>query len=245
MDYSVYVFSPREKVLYATQGAAVLIAAGLLFYRSIISSLLLSPLLLIFFRKKKEELIRKRRYELMLEFKEAIASVQSALNAGYSVENSFLEAGRDMEERFGKEGLITKEFAVLKLRLRANVTLEEILLDLAGRSGIEDIRDFADVFQAAKRSGGDLSRIIRDCVNMISGKVEVRREIETLISSKKMETRIMEAVPFGMIIYISLTSPEFITPLYHNVIGAVVMTACLGFYAGGFLLAEKVVQIEV
>ena len=118
--------------------------------------------------------------------------------------------------------------------------MEKILLDISDRSGIEDIEDFANVFAAAKRSGGDFTRIIRKAAESIGDKMDVRREIKTAISSRRYETRIMEAVPFGIIVYLNLTSSGFLAALYHNITGYVIMTVCLCLYLIAFVIAERI-----
>ncbi len=244
-DYKVYRFSGKEKLLYGAEAAALVAMIAYVFYRSVIAAVFLLPLMLFFFKYKRAELKRKRKFELSMEFREAIMSVNASLTAGYSIENAFVEAGKDMAKLYGEDGLITKEFIYLTRALRANETLETILSDMAARSGVEDIRDFADVFAAAKRSGGDLNRIIRRAADTISEKMDVKREIETLTSSKRYENRIMEIVPFAIICYISLTSPDFIESLYHNAVGIAVMTVCLCIYGAGFVMAERIVNIQI
>ncbi len=245
IDYRRYIFSPVEALTVTACSVLIPAAIAFIFYRSIVALVALIPLGVYIFRKMRGERIRKRAYELNLEFREAIMSVQTALNAGYSVENAFIEAGHEMEVMYGPEAMITTEFRMIERRLRSNENVERIVMELAERSGLEDIRDFADVFIAAKRSGGDLSRIIRRTADTISDKIEVRREIETLLSAKRMENRIMQGVPFFIIAYLSAASPEFIAPLYHNVMGIGVMTFCLVLYAVAFLLSEKIIDIRV
>ncbi|MBO6149484.1 MAG: type II secretion system F family protein [Lachnospiraceae bacterium] len=245
MNYQVYNFNRQEWCLYILEG--IILAAGIsyVFYHSFIAFFLLIPCIYFFIKWVKKNLILKRSLELSLEFREAIISVQSALNAGYSVENAFIEAGRDMEKLYGREGLISREFTILTRRLRSNETLEKILTDLSDRSGIEDIRDFANVFSVAKRGGGDFTSIIRRAADTIGDKIEVRREIDTLMSSKRYENRIMEIVPFAIILYLGFTSPDLISVLYHNVTGIAIMTVCLMLYGFAFYLAERIVSIEI
>ncbi len=231
-----------ERIFYLILGAALTAVISWAFYRSLKAFIiLLVPTEMFVLKTAGKSLREKRKYELALEFREAILSVQASLMAGYSVENAFIEAERVMENLYG-ESIITREFRILIRRLRSNEPLEKILSDLADRSGIEDIEDFAGVFSAAKRSGGDLTRIIRKAVDSISDKMDVRRDIRTAISSKRYENRIMEAVPFGIIVYLNITSSGFLSPLYHNIKGAAVMTACLGLYVTGFLLAEHIMS---
>ena len=66
-----------------------------------------------------------------------------------------------------------------------------------------------------------------------------------MISSKKMEQKIMNMVPFLIIFYIGTTSKGFFDVLYHNVIGVIVMTVCLFFYGTAYLFSKRIVEIEV
>ena len=130
-------------------------------------------------------------------------------------------------------------------RLRNNDQLEDILLSLGIRSDVKDIRDFAEIFRIAKRNGGSLSGLIGNTARMIEGKSEVRREIDTIMSEKRLEQRIMELMPFGMMLYVSLTSPGFFNSLYHNLTGVLLMGVCLILYVVACLMAEKILKIEV
>ena len=71
------------------------------------------------------------------------------------------------------------------------------------------------------------------------------QEINTLISGKKMEQKIMGLVPFGMIMYLKLASSEVIEPLYGNATGIFIMTVCLIMYVFSNCLAKRIVNIEV
>ena len=70
-----------------------------------------------------------------------------------------------------------------------------MFLGLGERSGIEDIENFAAVFSTAKRSGGDMDKIIQTSARMIGDKIDVRKEIETTLSAKKAEQMIMSLMP--------------------------------------------------
>ena len=126
-----------------------------------------------------------------------------------------------------------------------NVPIETLLLDLGHRTHIEDIRNFAEVFQTAKRTGGDLIAIIRNAVTSIQMKKETSEEIEANLSGKASEQKIMSAAPIFLIAYTSLTSPGFLDVCYHNTLGIAIMTGCLLIYAAAFLWGRKIMQIEM
>ena len=207
------------------------------FYRSFAAFVLLLPALIPWLKYKSAEYREKRKELLKLQFREMMIAVIAGLEAGYSV-------GKDSIARESSDADMCEELKWISRNLRNNANLEDLLSDLAARSHVPEIRDFADVFSIAKRNGGDLPSILRETASLIGEKIEVKREITTLISAKKMEQNIMNVVPFGIIIYIDATSPGFFEPLYHNLFGVVMMTVMLAVYAVAYLLASKILKIE-
>lgn len=245
IDYSTYIPPASEKFLFGAEGLLIVSVIGYLFYRTWIAILIFSPFILFYIKEKEKEKREKRIRTLNLEFKEAMIALVSALNAGYSIENAFKEGLKDLYLIYGQESLITKEFQYMVGQIEMNVTIESLLEEFAGRSGIEDIKSFSEVFSTAKRSGGDLIMIIQSTVENISQKIEVQREIITLLTQKQFEQKIMNAVPFIIIIYVNISSPGFLDPLYGNVAGVIIMTACLGIYLTSYYISKKIVKIDI
>ncbi|MFA9463506.1 MAG: type II secretion system F family protein [Velocimicrobium sp.] len=196
-------------------------------------------------RKSKEQYRRERLWELNLAFKEALGGVIAALTAGYSIENSFREAQKDLSLIYQENVDIMQELMHINNQIRCNQRVEDLLLDFANRSHLEDIHNFTEVFVMAKRSGGNLLAILNQTVRNISDKIEIKREIQTLIAGKQLEAKIMTLIPIGIIAYMRIFSPGFMNVLYHNVLGICIMTVALLLYGLGVYLAEKIVDIEV
>ena len=180
-----------------------------------------------------------------MQFKDAIQSFLAALMVGYSIENAWKEAYEDMKLLHKEEEDMMMEFVYMLRQMENNEVLEALLLDFAKRSGISDIWDFAQIFAIAKRSGGDLNGIIKKSVHSICDKIQVKREIQTSIASRKYEQKVMSVIPIAIIAYISLTNPHYFDVLYHNLAGVVIMSICLMIYASSIILAEKIMEIEV
>lgn len=192
----------------------------------------------------KQELQKKRGYELEQEFKDFICIVELGLQSGHSIENAFLKAGREIRLLYGEDSMIRKEAYSIEQQLNNHVVLEEILWDFAERSGLEDIWNFAEVFAVGKRSGANIREMIKESCKMIVQKAEIEQEIRILIHGKVMEQKIMCFVPFAIIGYISLSSPNYFDPLYHNPAGIFVMTLCLGVYLFAVWLSLRITKIE-
>jgi len=117
--------------------------------------------------------------------------------------------------------------------------------DLGERSDAEDILDFANILSIGKKSGGNMNEIIKSGVTVIEEKIEIKQEIQTLLSARKLEARIMSGIPFFIILYIGTTSKGYFDNLYQTWGGHILMTACLIVYLAAVSLSEKIVDIEV
>jgi tight adherence protein B len=193
---------------------------------------------------KQEDGRQKRLHRLEGQFLTGMQAVSNALAAGYSVEYAFVAAEGEVKKT-GELELIAEEFSWIVRQLSFHQPLESLLEDLAFRSGLEDIGNFAELFAVAKKSGGDLIAIIRNTISSISQKEETRGEIRVCISSKKLEQKIMSLVPLLILAYVRLASPGFLDVMYHNVAGIAIMSGCLAVYAFAWFLGKRIAEIEV
>lgn len=244
-DYNKYSFRIGEWFFYLAQGILIVAALAYFFYQSFLAFWLLIPLVVLFMKKKAEELAKKAQRELNLQFKDMILSVSANQKAGYSVENAVRESYKDMELLYGRESMICKEILHIVRGLDNNIPLEKLLYGLGVRSHQMDMMQFADVFLIAKRNGGNMTDILRKTAETIEQKIDTDREIQVMLSAKKLEQKIMNGVPLFIIFYISSTSRGFFDVLYHNPAGILVMTICLCVYALAFCLSRRIVEIEV
>ena len=110
---------------------------------------------------------------------------------------------------------------------------------------LEDILEFAEVFRFAKRSGGNFGKIIQNTIFRIGEKIETEHEIQTILAGRKMEQKVMNIVPVGLLLYLNLTSKEFLAPLYGNFFGICVMSVAFFVYLVALALSKKMIQIQL
>ena len=87
--------------------------------------------------------------------------------------------------------------------------------------------------------------MIRNTSQIISDKIETKNEIETSIEAKKFESRILCAMPIAMVLLLSVTSPDYMAPVFHTLQGTVVMTISIIMFVAAFFIGEKIMDIEV
>lgn len=243
--YDEYRFSAKELVQYLLEALAIIVSISYLFYHSVIPFFVGLLCLPFYLKKKKGACILKRKEKIKLQFKEAITAFANALLVGYSIENAFIEAYEDLKLIYDEEEEFMKELRFMIHQLKNNAVLETLLLDFAQRVQISDVMDFAQVFVVAKRSGGNISNMMQQTAKTIGDKIEVKREIRTILAAKQFEQKIMNLIPIAIVAYIHITSPNYFDVLYGNVAGVMIMTACLVVYLIALLLAEKITHIEM
>lgn len=218
----------------------------LLFYRNVLWILAFAvPLFLFRYQAWKKEQKEQRKWRINLEFKEGLQGIAAALNAGYSIENALAESKKDLEVLYGEDCILCQEFDVMLAQMHLNQTMENVLEEFALRSGVEDVRSFAEIFRTARRSGGDLVSITRTSATRIGEKIEVTREIRSLIAGKQLEGHIMNFVPLGMILYFWICSPGFLDCLYNGIWGHIIMTILLAIYLLSYEMSKNICQIRM
>jgi len=244
-NYWQQVITKSEKLRCVVISAGIAVLTGWLFYRSVWSLIIVIPIGTGIYHYLKKDKIEQKKSVFLLQFREMIACVAQALNIGYSAENAFKEAQSELNILYPGKSMIGEELKIIIRKLKLQIPLEQILEEFAKKVELEDVKNFAVVVMAAKRSGGNMIAIIQNASLQISEKIEVKKEIDVIIAAKKYEFQVMCVVPYIMILYMQFSFPEFVDVLYGNVVGIGVMTLCLGIYAGACIYGFRLIKIVV
>lgn len=235
----------RSRLLKEIAANAIVMGILYLFYKSPFVLLALPISIFVCHRNIKKEYRKKLKERLSVQFKDMLTALTAAMRAGYSVENGLKEALKEMQVTHGEDSEICEALTRMINSLRMGVSAENVFFAFAEESGVEDIYTFASIFAIAKRSGGDMVEIMKKTAADISQKTETRAEIAVLISSKKFEQNIMMLMPAAIIVYMDVTSAGLLDPLYGNLTGIIIMTACLLLYGLAWILSGRIINIEV
>ena len=242
---SISLMNRSELVGAIIQGMGIIGLFGYFFYRSWLITIMMSPLLYFYLIYKGRTANEKRNKALILQFKEMLNSVNSSIQAGYSIENAFIEAEKDLKQLFGSDSKIVKEISLIKKGLENNCDVIELITNLAERTGIEEIESFAEILSVGIRSGGNISGNMESFVRVIEEKAGVMQEIDTMVSARRFEQKIMNVIPFVIIFYVELTNKGFFGILYHNIFGNLVMTITMIIYLLSVYLSDRIIDIRI
>jgi len=245
-QYDVYEMKFEELMITLIMAMGTCFAVGLIFYENLILAAIMSLAGILYIPYRKKEQLRKKKEVLTIQFKDALYFLSVALSAGKSMETAMLDTYKNMHGIYpDKNSDIIKELEIINHRIHMNEPIEKIFYDFAERSKIEDIKSFADVIMISKRAGGNLIEVIKNTSDTIREKVEIQNEIETLISGKKFEQKIMSIVPFALVIFLKSSGSGYLDPLMTNAFGRIIMTIALLMILTGQLIGHKITKIEV
>lgn len=245
-NYRVYLLSRGQRLWCVVFGGVLFYMMGYLFYQNAVLSFLLAFGGFIVPRFWREHLLHRRRATLNLHFKQALYSLSSSLSAGRSVENSFRDAVDDLLMLDpGAQNDLIFELRVIVSRLEFGEPIEAALQDFARRAGMEDITNFADVFTTCKRNGGDLVEVIRRTSTVIGEKLDIQQEISVMIAQKKFESKALLISPFLLLLFMNMTSADYMESMHNSAAGMVISTFALFALGGCFWWIMKMMDIKV
>ena len=224
-------------------GAMLSIAVAYVFYNSVLA-LILSPVIIFgWMRWWLGERQKIKQRDFAEELRMGLQSLTAALEAGQAFENAMLEVCREKEREGRDQSMVGKEFKIMVQELSMNVPIEQVWSHFAQRCRQQDVREMAMVIGAGKRTGGNLIHVMRRCMVQISEKMEVHRQIDTVLSARKLELRLMLLMPFVILLYLRVVFGKMISLMYGNLPGVIVMTLCLGLYVAAGVLGCRIVRI--
>lgn len=246
IDYDVYVMSKSEKIINILIAAIVIFSIGFMCYHNVILSLVLALASLKWPEMRVKQKIAKRHSELNVQFKDMLYSLSSSLSAGKSVETGLKECLQDLKIIYPDEDTyIIREISYIVRGIEMNETIENMFEQFAERAHNEDIDNFVDIFKTCKRTGGDMVQVIKTTSQTIGEKIEIKQEINTMISGKKFEFKALMIMPVFLILLLSVSSADYMEPVFTTFVGHAVMTVAIVLFAVAYFVGNKIMTIEI
>ena len=226
--------------------AGLLCLLSYVFYDSFLPALLAGfPAAVFYLKRVRKQRAETRQEQLKKEFLTGASLLGDYLKSGYSIENAIRGSVNELTEVWGADSDIVAEWNRMGKSMSLSMSAEEAFRDFGQRSGIEQIRDFSEIFSIVKRSGGRLDESVTAVTSLLSEQFAAEEQIRTMTAAKRYEQKIMNVMPIGILLYIKMSSPDLLSVMYQTMTGRAIMTACLGLYIAAYFWAERIITIKV
>lgn len=243
-DYRVYHMEKQDYLVAWGIGAVIGALVAWAFFSSFIFSVICAVLCAFFaprfYQKYKHS---KMMNTLRDQFKDLMDSLSTSYSAGKNTTNAFASSERDMIAIHGENADIVQEIRIINGGIRNNINIEALLADFADRSGLDDVRSFAEVFEVCNRQGGNLKKIVTETRDIINDKIEIEMEIETMLAGNKNELNIMIVMP--VIVVLMLNGMGSGTVSENTMSNIVLKLVCIGMFVFAYFIGKKITDIKM
>jgi len=245
-DYSKSPATFFDCAIYFLIGFAAIFLIFYIFYKIILLSLLggiFGGCVNIYLSSKSAA--KKRIAKLRIQFFDMLESLSVSMRAGNNEFIALKNAREDLMLLYSEKSDIIAELTNIIRGFENAMPLSRLFADLAERSGLEDIKSFASVFSVIEGKSGNTNQIVRQTQQIISDKMEIELEIETLLTSAKTEVNIMLCMPLIILLILGYMGEGFMDAIYTTPIGRAVSTAGLAIFIISYILSRKFTDIDV
>lgn len=243
-DYRVYHMQKQDYLVAWGIGAVIGGVVAWAFFSSFIFSVICAVFCAFFaprfYQKYKHS---KMMNTLRDQFKDLMDSLSTSYSAGKNTTSAFASSERDMIAIHGENADIVQEIRIINGGIRNNINIEALLIDFADRSGLDDVRSFADVFEVCNRQGGNLKKIVTETRDIINDKIEIEMEIETILAGNKNELNIMIVMP--VIVVLMLNGMGSGTVSENTMSNIVLKVVCIGMFVFAYFIGKKITDIKM
>ena len=182
---------------------------------------------------------RKHKNAFTEQLGDCLVTISNALRAGYSFQQAIEVVGREMEDL-----PISKEFRRTYADIRMGMTLEDALEQMNLRV---DSLDFTLVVTAVliqREVGGNLAQILDTISDTIMERIRMKREINSLTAQGRLSSIILLVLPFVLGVFAFIINPDQMSVFFEETIGKILLISSVIMDILGFILIQKIVDID-
>lgn len=162
----------------------------------------------------------------------------SNLRAGHSILQAMNSVAQELEEPGATE--MTR----VVNQARVGRDLGDSLDEAAERMDSDDFRWVAQAIAIHRQVGGNLADVLDGVGETIRERGQIRRQVKALAAEGKLSAWILLALPFVVLLALSVLNPEYISALTSSLLGYVMIFAGLMMLTIGALWLRKVVEVK-
>ncbi len=187
--------------------------------------------------------IRSRSRRRLLTFEKqlpvALQVMSTSLKSGFGIMEAVATVVREMDAP------LAAEFERLLDETRVGGSFEEGVQDMVDRVDSADLRIVARALEIHRKVGGDLAAILDQVAQTMREREELRGHIIALTAQQRLGGLIVGLLPIWVVVFFLLTDPEFISPLWTDSVGRLLLVIGGSLELLAFFVMRRIMSIEV
>lgn len=170
---------------------------------------------------------------------ETLSIIAGGLQAGLSLSQAV-----DTVVREGTEP-IAGEFSRAIVEQRLGVEIEDSLETVAERMDSIDFKWVVMAIRIQREVGGNLAELLLNVAATLREREYLRRQVSVLSAEGRLSAYILGGLPPFFVLYLTLTQPDYIAPMFNTTLGWVMCGVGLVMMTVGLFWMKKAVKVEV
>jgi tight adherence protein B len=233
--------TPKQYVLRRTIIVAlcIMVIAGL-FKKSIFLAIFVGLMIGVWLPLKMLDMtIAKKNKAFLQLFPDAIDLIVRGLRSGLPVSESIVLVSHEVPDPLGSI------FLNISNTMKLGVTMEKALQETAHRLNLTEFNFFTTSIILQRETGGNLSEILNNLSEVLRSRYLMRMKIKAMSSEARASAVIIGALPFIVILAVSVMSPEYMSVLYTDHRGNVAAMIAAGMMGFGLWVMGKMTRFEI
>ncbi|SDW95431.1 tight adherence protein B [Marinococcus luteus] len=186
---------------------------------------------------KKKQSKRLQQFNQMLP--DMLTTIIGSLRAGHSFQQSLKMVSEESDPPIKEE-----VYLVLK-EIQYGSTMEEALNNWKRRMPSGDLELLVEALLIQRQVGGNLAYLLDKIVETTREREKIANQVKTLTAQGRLSGIIISLLPVGLGAVIYVINPEYITTLFIEPIGRIMLAVAAIGGVIGFILVRKITTIEV
>jgi tight adherence protein B len=172
-------------------------------------------------------------------FPEAIDLICRGLRAGLPVSESINAVGQELPDPIGVE------FRSVTEKLRLGISLDDAMWDVARRIDAPEFKFLIISMSIQRETGGNLAETLANLAELLRRRRAMKLKIKAMSSEARASALIIGSLPFLMALLLTVLSPDYMTVLFSDPRGLMMIGFGLGMIALGAAVMAKMVNFEI
>lgn len=183
--------------------------------------------------------MRKRRLKKFLnEFPNAIDVIVRGIKAGLPLNDCIRIIANEAAEP------VRSEFRAISESQSVGLTMGDAVAKLPERVPVPETNFFAIVIMIQSKAGGNLSEALGNLSRVVRERKKMKGKIVALSQEAKASGGIIGALPLVVMFLVYLTSPGYITLLFTDPVGHVILGASAVWMFFGVMVMKKMINFD-
>jgi len=182
----------------------------------------------------------KRRMKTFIDaFPDAVDVIVRGIQSGLPLGECMIVVGNEARPP------VSEEFKEIMEGMRLGLSLSEAMERAVKRITVAEFRFFSIVLTIQSETGGNLAETLQNLSDVLRSRKKMKAKVIAMASEARTTAMVIGCLPFLMGTLLFVTSPDYITVLFTDALGQIMIGAGIASMTIGTLVMAKMVDFKI